>query len=123
MRIYISFITRKWIRFLVILLFLGGIIVLFVYVCTLISSLKIFLKNKYTFSFFIFIFFRFVIYFIYAQYWDFSLDLKILSISIIYIKSNFIIIRLCIIYLLFVLIIRIKLSQKFKGGIKSKIND
>lgn len=102
---------------------MGGIIVLFVYVCTLISRLKILVQNKYTFSFLALILFRIITVFIYSQYWDYNTDLKTLSISIIYIKSNFTIIRLCIIYLLFVLVISIKLSQKFKGGIKSKIND
>merc|ERR1712203_1095010 len=34
-------------RFLIILLFLGGIMVLFVYICRLISRIKIFIKNLY----------------------------------------------------------------------------
>ena len=33
-------------RFLVILIFLGGIIVLFVYICTLISTIKMFVDNN-----------------------------------------------------------------------------
>lgn len=61
--------------------------------------------------------------FIYFSNWDFSLELKSVSLSIIYRNSNFIIIILSIIYLLIVLVTRIKISQKFKGGLKSKINE
>ena len=61
--------------------------------------------------------------FIYFSNWDFSLELKSVSLSIIYRNSNFTIIILSIIYLLIVLVTRIKISQKFKGGLKSKINE
>ena len=49
--------------------------------------------------------------------------IKNIIISIIYRISNFNLILICIIYLLIILVIRIKISQKFKGGLKSKLND
>lgn len=48
-------------------------------------------------------------------------DYNEIFLSSLYFKSNFSIIGTCVIYLLIVLIVRIKISQKFKGGIKSKI--
>ena len=52
-RIYISIQSSKWMSFLVILLFLGGIIVLFVYICTLISRIKIIVIDSYKYFIFI----------------------------------------------------------------------
>ena len=122
-RIYVSILRRKWISYLIILLFLGGIIVLFVYICTLISRLKNYIKNSYNWVI-ASVFLVFVLRnFIYFSNWDFSLELKSVSLSIIYRNSNFTIIILSIIYLLIVLVTRIKISQKFKGGLKSKINE
>lgn len=119
----ISSLTRKWIRYLIILLFLGGMIVLFVYICSLITRIKNFVKNSYNISLITTIFLGRFFSFFYCQYWDLGLPIKYLYISGIYIKSNFILIFLCIGYLLLVLLIRIKISQKFKGGLKSKIHD
>merc|ERR1712239_36869 len=50
-------------------------------------------------------------------------DCNEIYLSILYFKSNFSFIRICVVYLLLVLIIRIKISQKFKGRIKSKIQE
>ena len=105
------------------MLFLGGIIVLFVYICTLISRLKNYIKNSYNWVI-VSVFLVFVLRnFIYFSNWEYSLEIKSVSLSIIYRNSNFIIIILSIIYLLIVLVTRIKISQKFKGGLKSKINE
>jgi len=105
------------------LLFLGGIIVLFVYICTLISSLKNYIKNSHNW-----VRGRFLLIFglrnlRYFYNWDYRVELKNISLSIIYRNSNFILIILAIVYLLLVLVTRIKISQKFKGGLKSKINE
>merc|ERR1712154_691246 len=62
-RIFISFISSKWMSYLVLLLFLGGMIVLFVYICTLISKIKVLIKTLYKKYFYracIFILFLFV---------------------------------------------------------------
>ena len=119
----ISSLTRKWIRYLIILLFLGGIIVLFVYICSLITTIKNFLKNSYNFGLVATSILLGSFSFFYCQSWELNLYMKSMFISTLYIKSNFILIFLCVIYLLLVLLIRIKISQKFKGGLKSKIYD
>jgi len=119
-RLYISILARKWMRFLVILIFLGGIIVLFVYICTLISTIKMFVDNNPYSLIIIFGVVALRAVFVNAQYWDLRFDVKSSLLSVLYIKSNFLLIRICVLYLLLVLIIRIKLSQKFKGGLKSK---
>jgi len=121
MGVFISLLARKWMSYLVILLFLGGIIILFIYICTLISNLKRFVKNSYDFIFFPIIVSFILRNIVYFQYWDLNFEIKQSTISILYIKSNFLLISICVIYLLLVLIIRVKLSQKFKGRLKAKI--
>ena len=104
-------------------MFLGGIIVLFVYVCTLISSLKNSVKTSYNWAMFsagLTFLFRSLFYF---NNWEFNTEIKNILLSIIYRNSNFLLIILAVIYLLLVLVTRIKISQKFKGGLKSKINE
>ena len=122
-RLLIAELARKWMSYLIVLLFLGGIIILFIYISALISNLKIFLKNYFGHLFFSLIIFIIISRIFYFQYWDINFEIKYSSISIIYIKSNFVLISICIIYLLMVLIICVKLSQKFKGRLKAKIND
>ena len=120
-RLLIRHLIRKWIRFLVILLFLGGIIVLFVYISTLISRIKRFLNNSYN-NLLRGCVLR-VLRFIYLTIFHYNIlyDCNDIFLSIIYFKSNFCLIRICVIYLLLVLVMRIKISQKFKGRIKSKM--
>ena len=100
---------------------LGGIIVLFVYICTLISSVKTVVKRIFRVMNVRFILLIFLRNFFYFNAWDLKLEIKNIFLSIIYRNSNFILIILSIIYLLIVLVIRIKISQKFKGGLKSKV--
>ena len=122
-RLYVSLLRRKWIRYLIVLLFLGGIIVLFVYVCTLISSLKNSVKTSYNWVIAragLTFLFRNLFYF---NNWEFNTEIKNILLSIIYRNSNFLLIILAVVYLLLVLVTRIKISQKFKGGLKSKINE
>ena len=71
---------------------------------------------------------RFILIFIirslfYINNWDFKIEIKNILLSVIYRNLNFMLIILAIIYLLLVLVTRIKISQKFKGGLKSKINE
>ena len=121
MAIYISTLRRKWISYLIILLFLGGIIVLFVYICTLISNFKNSTKGSpywLILGIFSAILLRTLLFFL---IWDFKLDRKVLLLSTIYSNSRFLLIIIIIIYLILVLIISIKICQKSKGGLKSKI--
>ena len=121
--LFISTLSSKWISFLIILLFLGGMIVLFVYICTLISRIKTSVQNlgnRVRVRILVTLILRslFII-----NYWDSITVIKNLYLSIIYRNSNFLLMILIITYLLLVLVTRIKLCQKFKGGIKSKIYD
>ena len=122
-RLYVSLLRRKWITYLIVLLFLGGIIVLFVYICTLISSLKTSVKTSYNWVILRFTFIFLLRNLFYFNNWDFRIEIKNILLSVIYRNLNFILIILAVIYLLLVLVTRIKISQKFKGGLKSKINE
>jgi hypothetical protein len=108
---------------LIILLFLGGMMVLFVYICTLISRIKIFLKNLYLKSIFILSggVLLSVILINYLQ--DYSLYFYTFNLSPMYTKSRLRILLSVASYLIFVLLVRVKLCQKFKGGLKSKFYD
>lgn len=122
MGLLVSTFSRKWLRFLVILIFLGGIIVLFVYIRTLINRIKMIDNLSYSLlliASLLLISFSFVIN---SQYWEYCIQIKFCFVSILFIKSNFLLLRICIVYLLFVLVICVKLCQKFKGGIKAKIS-
>ena len=109
--------------FLVILLFLGGMIVLFVYICTLISRIKIMVIDSYKY----FIFFVGAMgilggCFLFSQA-NFVFDLKNIVLSSMYQKSSLLLLVVCIIYLLIVLFVCVKIVQKYKGGLKSKTYD
>lgn len=123
LRLLISALISKWVRFLVILLFLGGIMVLFVYICRLISRMKIFIKNLYIKKMLILlgVFLPRLILINYFQ--DYSLCFSTFNLSSIYIKSRLRILLSVARYLIFILIVRVKLCQKFKGGLKSKFYD
>jgi len=118
----VSTFSRKWLRFLVILIFLGGIIVLFVYIRTLINRIKIINKQNYSIFLLASLLLIFISLVINSQYWEYCVQMKFCFVSILFIKSNFLLLRICTVYLLFVLVVRVKLCQKFKGGIKAKIN-
>jgi len=119
--VWVSIQSSKWISFLIILLFLGGIIVLFVYICTLISSIKIIVIRSYKhyFSFLIFILLIGVLFITQKIY--FLPDIKNLLLSTIYQKSRLALLVICMVYLLSVLLVCVKIVQKYKGGLKSKI--
>jgi len=114
----------RWFSYILFLIFLGGLIVLFVYITRLASNELIFIR-------------------IYSYAQAFILNLTIISIAILYLNqqpliylSNTIIIKtfnfiyswnsigliiLTIIYLLLTLIIVVKISNKFEGPIKNLI--
>ena len=121
--VWVSIQSSKWISFLIILLFLGGIIVLFVYICTLISRIKIIVIRSYKhyFSFLIFILLIGVLFITQKIY--FLPDIKNLLLSAIYQKSRLALLVICMVYLLSVLLVCVKIVQKYKGGLKSKIYD
>ena len=123
MGVYAAILSRKWIIYLIVLLFLGGIIVLFVYITTLITRFKSMVKFPSSVSFLIIFFLWVVIIINFLVTWRYQIQLKISCLSIIYIQSNVVLVGFLAVYLLFCLIIVIKISQKFKGTLKSKLND
>ena len=92
-----------------------------VYICTLISNFKNSIKSSpywLILRMLLAIIFRSLLFFV---VWDFKFDRKSLLLSTIYSSSRFLLIITIIIYLIFVLLISIKICQKSKGGLKSKI--
>lgn len=122
-RLFIFFLSSKWLSFLIVLLFLGGIMVLFVYICTLISRMKIAITDSYK-KFIIFILLRTVpsMVFYNKKVGEVG-ELKEVILSCIFQKSLCSLLARCTLYLLLVLLICVKLVQKHKGGLKSKIYD
>ena len=119
-RIFISFISSKWMSYLVLLLFLGGMIVLFVYICTLISKIKVLIKTLYKKYFYRACIFILFFFFNFFKKPDFIQIFSQFRISFIYQKSRLVLLLFVTIYLLLILIISIKIIQKHKGGLKSK---
>jgi len=118
-RLLLSTISSKWISFILMLLFLGGIIVLFVYICTLITKMKVLLNNSIK----IFLFLSFLRLVIFFKKVEFSIIFSKVFFSLMYQKSMCILLSYSIIYLLLILYICVKIVQKHKGGLKSKFND
>merc|ERR1712244_135363 len=121
-RIFISFISSKWMSYLVLLLFLGGMIVLFVYICTLITKIKVLIRNNrkvYVLSSLLLLYFSLMGYF---KKVEFTLIFSGIDFSSIYQKSLLMLLVYRIIYLLVMLFISVKMVQKHKGGLKSKFN-
>ena len=96
--------------------------VLFVYICTLITKIKVLLNNsvKIYVSFFFFtattglvVFFKKV---------EFSIVFSKILFSLIYQKSICMLLSYSIVYLLLILYVCVKIVQKHKGGLKSKFN-
>lgn len=121
-RIILSIIASKWVSFLIILLFLGGMIVLFVYICTLITKIKVLIRNNrkvYVLSSLLLLYFSLMGYF---KKVEFTLIFSGIDFSSIYQKSLLMLLVYRIIYLLVMLFISVKMVQKHKGGLKSKFN-
>ena len=120
-RIYIFNFRSLWISLLLILLFLGGIIVLFTYVCTFVINFKS-LEDFSLYLGLIFLLTRVVFSYYFGTLFNLRLNYNKLLISIIYLNSVRRLIGLCIIYLILVLVTSIKICQSFKGRLKSKFN-
>merc|ERR1712226_568927 len=101
----------------------GGIIVLFIYICRLISRMKIFIKNLYLNRILILLGGVFSRLFLINYLPDYSLCFFTFNLSPIYTKSRLRILISVAAYLIFILIVRVKLCRKFKGGLKSKFYD
>ena len=104
----IGLIIRKWIAYTIILIFLGGIIVLFIYVSTLASNEKLvfFYGNSPYFAFLML-----GLFFLPLN------DTNVLLISHLYLNFSVSLLFFLTLYLLFTLISVIFLSQGFKGAL------
>jgi len=119
-----TIIKTRWFSFILFLIFLGGLIVLFVYVVSLASNEKFELKYEETYrwaiiSTFIIILFTISLYFNkIAENVNINLYNQTL---IIFSDEIIIIITLVIAYLLFTLIIAVKISSKYEGPLRNFI--
>lgn len=123
----ISLITFSWYGYLLFLVYIGGLLVMFIYVISLIPNL-IFLSRK-VFAYFFVIFFRFVIINFFVSKDLITIDIKSLSLleysfsrlgggTIIIIYDNFMCYLLLAIILLFVLIRVVKICYYCEGPLR-----
>lgn len=112
--IYISLMGFKWISYLLILLFLGGIIILFIYICSITNKSKILLK-KVNFKFYL-LSLLILLFFVYPVN---SYTTGIIRSIFNRISNN--ILFFLIFYLLIILIVSVKISKKNFGSLKAKI--
>ena len=122
-RVFLSLVSSKWVSFLLMLLFLGGIIVLFVYICTLITKIKVIVRNKRKIYFVLLLLSIQGALIRFFKKTEFGSLFSGVEFSLMYQKSLSILIVYRIMYLLAILYVSVKLIQKHKGGLKSKFND
>jgi len=118
MRVLLSLVSSKWVSFLLMLLFLGGIIVLFVYICTLITKIKVIVRNKRKIYFVLLLLFIQVALIRFFKKTEFGSLFSGVEFSLMYQKSLSILMVYRIMYLLAILYVSVKLIQKHKGGVK-----
>ena len=112
--------VSQWISYLLMLLFLGGIIILFLYVTSIITSLKFNLNIKPTYKWF---FILLIPVAIIPNYIFLDKTNKFTEISRVFNMDRFVFIVLAIFYLLLGLVAVVRICKKHEGALKSKIND
>lgn len=112
--IIICDLSISWIAYLLILVFLGGVIVLIIYICTLSANEKIFFKKTNIFIKSLILFFFFLIIFSERKIILFTSQ-TINSLRIIYERRNLLNLIGLIIFLLITLVAVVKLV-KFESG-------
>ena len=114
---YLGLILRKllssWIMYAVVLLFTGGIMILFIYILTLVISVKVVFINVNLESGVLTSSFILMFFFIPREI---NADLNLSSLFIIS-RLNYVL--FLAIYLLLVLLVVVKLSSAYKGALKS----
>jgi NADH-ubiquinone oxidoreductase chain 6 len=106
-------IFMKWISYAIILIFLGGIIVIFIYVTTLAGNEKFFLNRPSLLNLIIFLSFITIV----SSLTIHSQFKKEAFIRHIYYSSSLIILWFLIIFLFSTLIVIVKMSESFKGAL------
>uniref|UniRef100_A0AAU6QDL2 NADH-ubiquinone oxidoreductase chain 6 n=1 Tax=Seira pallidipes TaxID=3053390 RepID=A0AAU6QDL2_9HEXA len=117
-----SWISMKmsWISFILFLIFLGGLMILFIYVTSLASNEKFELKSQS--NWLMFTFFSMAVIFTNLNYSFIQLNYTfIYSLNLMFSMFMMLIIIMVMNYLLFTLIVVVKLTQKFNGPIRNMI--
>lgn len=115
---------RRWFSFILFLIFLGGLIVLFVYITSLASNEKFELKNIFSIktNCWIFLFVSTILRLVYFSKNSIDLNNFIFSKIIILFTKNIILPTLIVItYLFLVLVIVVKISSIMEGPIRNYI--
>lgn len=102
-------ILSSWIGIALILIFLGGIIIIFLYITRLTSREKFLVKKNYLFIFFFFFNFQYLR----LNEKNFFFE----NLKELYFLEKFLVILLIIRYLLISLILLVKISENFKGAL------
>jgi hypothetical protein len=116
--VFISLEGRKWLSYILILIFVGGIIILFLYICRIINSIKSYLHLIIGIIFIIFLYNLIKIIIREKLNGDFNSYL-----SVIFMNIERINLFILTIYLLLILLVVVKSSKKNIGAIKSKFNE
>lgn len=115
----VRFLINQWIAYLLILLFLGGMIVIFLYVTSVITTLKFNFKiNSKSLIIAAFLYF---LYLFNNQFYQKSS--KTVNLSDFFNLDSAVLILITLFYLLLGLIAVVNISKKFYGSLKTKIND
>ena len=117
-RVFLSLVSSKWVSFLLILLFLGGIIVLFVYICTLITKIKVIVRNKRKIYFVLLLLFIQVALIRFFKKTEFGSLFSGVEFSLKSQKLLSILIAYRIVHPASHIYISVKLIQKHRGGVK-----
>jgi len=113
--------NSRWFAFILFIIYLGGLIVLFVYIVRLASNEKLFFKTNFFILATSSIFFILFLFFSKINFLDLRIIKNNFSINFYFIFSNYRLILIVprILYLLFSLIVIIKICNKFNGPLKS----
>lgn len=106
--ILFNFMFSKWMFYVITLVFLGGIIIIFIYVASLRRNEKIFL-NKFPLSSI------FNLTLLSLFFWKLNFTQTFLFMSQLYINSNRTLLILLFSYLIYILFISVKITSSFKG--------
>nr|YP_010757238.1 NADH dehydrogenase subunit 6 [Ergasilus tumidus]WEU66990.1 NADH dehydrogenase subunit 6 [Ergasilus tumidus] len=114
----IGILVNQWVAYLMMLLFLGGMMVMFLYVTSIMTTLKFKLNLKG-----VILYFSMGIIIWVTKGNDSMKGDKFLSLSDFFNLDNYLLIMVTLVYLLLGLIAVVNISKKFDGALKSQMND
>nr|YP_009172415.1 NADH dehydrogenase subunit 6 [Sinergasilus polycolpus]ACB99583.1 NADH dehydrogenase subunit 6 [Sinergasilus polycolpus]ALG63358.1 NADH dehydrogenase subunit 6 [Sinergasilus polycolpus] len=115
----VSFLVSQWVAYLLMLLFLGGMMVMFLYVTSVMTTLKFNLPNMSNEFILVSVFVVAVVFMVKPP----MLSSKFISLSDFFNMDSAIVVMFTFFYLLIALVTVVTISKKFVGSLKSKIND